>query len=363
MGTGGSRRIEDRLARRGGVVELLRIPAALFGVVSTLRGALYARGWLPSDKLEVPVVSVGNLTAGGTGKTPMVSWVVRALVARGLRPGIVSRGYGTARGEDNDEARALALELPGIPHVQDPDRARGARTLGTSADVVVLDDAFQHRRLARDLDLVLLDATRPWGFPPEPERGAEDLGAFLPRGLLRESPRALARAQAVCLTRTDQVAESALEQLERRVLELAPGVPVLHSQHRPRRLRCARDGSSVELGDLAGRTVDLVSGIGNPAAFEATVRALGAEVAEHRRFPDHHAFVPADLAGLGAEGRWVVATAKDAVKLEGASPELHVLEVELALTQGEQVLEALLDALPVSRAALERRALHGGLYG
>lgn len=364
MGTGGSRRIEDRLARRGGVVELLRIPAALFGAVSTLRGSLYDRGWLPSDKLDLPVISIGNLTAGGTGKTPMVSWVVRALTAGGRKPGIVSRGYGAARGEVNDEARALALELPGVPHVQDPDRARGARSLGDDVDVIVLDDAFQHRRLARDLDLVLLDATRPWGFPPdESQSGAEVPGAFLPRGLLRESPRALARAHAVCLTRTDLVPEAAVQQLVGRVLEHAPGVPVLQSVHRPQRLRSLADGEHTPLADLAGRTIDLVSGIGNPAAFEASLCALGAEIGEHRRFPDHHAFVAADLAGLGAGGRWVVTTAKDAVKLGDAEVELRVLEIELAFTAGQQVLEALLGALPPSRAMLERAALHGGLYG
>jgi len=350
-------------------VELLRIPAALFGAVASLRGALYDRGWLPSERLDLPVVSVGNLTAGGTGKTPMVAWVVSYLAGRGLRPGIVSRGYGAARGEDNDEARALALELPDVPHVQDADRARGARGLVDHADVVVLDDAFQHRRLARDLDLVLLDATRPWGFPaPAGQSVSHATGAFLPRGLLRESPSALTRAHAICLTRTDQLPAAEVEGLAARVAEFAPGVPILRTVHAPRGLRDPREESAssaspAELADLAGRTVELVSGIGNPAAFEASVRALGAEIAEHRRFPDHHAYVEADLAGLGTAGRWVLTTAKDGVKLGRPDCELRILEVELAFTAGQQVLEALLDALPPGRALRERRALHGGLYG
>lgn len=363
MAGAGSRRIEDRLARRGGVIELLRVPAALFGAVAGLRGALYDRGWLPSDRLDLPVVSVGNLTAGGTGKTPMVAWLVRAFRQRGLRPGIVSRGYGAQAGEDNDEARALAAEFPDVPHVLDPDRARGARSLEGRADVIVLDDAFQHRRLARDLDLVLVDATRPWGLAPEPgATTSEAVGAFLPRGLLREAPRALARAHAVVLTRTDQVAPEELRRIEQRIAAEAPGVPVLHAVHRPARLRRAA-GETLEAEALAGRTVDLVSGIGNPAAFEASAKALGASVAEHRRFPDHHAFAAGDLDGLGADGRWVVTTAKDAVKLGAAEVDLAVLEIELELTSGAPVLEALLDALPPGRALRERRALHEGLHG
>jgi len=357
LAAAGPARIEDRLARRGGAVELLRVPAAVFGVVAGLRGSLYDRGWLPSDRLDLPVISVGNLTVGGTGKTPMVAELVRRLQARGLRPGIVSRGYGAAAGEHNDEARALARDLPGVPHVQDADRARGARGLADRVDAIVLDDAFQHRRLARDLDLVLLDATRPWGLPATPP-------AFLPRGLLRESPRALGRAHAVCLTRTDQVAADELERLCEQVLEMAPGVPLLRAVHRPRCLRDPRrPAEEFSLDELRGRTVELVSGIGNPDAFEASVRDLGARVAEHRRFPDHHPFGPDDLRGLGAQERWIVTTGKDAVKLDADARALRVLEVELAFTAGAAVLDALLDALPPGRALRERRALHEGLHG
>jgi tetraacyldisaccharide 4'-kinase len=175
-------RIDERLAARGGAVELLHVPAAMFGAAATLRSALYDRGWLRSERLDAPVVSIGNLSAGGTGKTPMVAWVVRELQKRGLRPGLLSRGYGAQAGEPNDEALLLAELLPGVPHVQDPDRARGGRALcELQVDVVVLDDGFQHRRLARDLDIVLIDALRPWGLPRASE-ASRPLAAFLPRG-------------------------------------------------------------------------------------------------------------------------------------------------------------------------------------
>jgi len=370
------RRPERLLARRGGVVELLRVPALAFRFASRLRGALYDRGWLPTDALDVPVVSVGNLSVGGTGKTPMVALLVKGLVARGRRPGILSRGYGSKAGESNDEARLLARLLPEVPHVQDAQRARGGRRLveREGCDVVVLDDGFQHRRLRRDLDLVLVDATRPWGLPaaePPEGDGNEPVCDLLPRGLLREWPGALARADGIVVTRSDQLSAEGLERLTAELERLAPGRPLLLARHAPCSLRPLSAGSPpAHPSGLRGREVDLVSGLGNPDAFEATVCGLGARVREHRRYPDHHAFGAGDLAGLGGEGRWVVTSEKDAVKLtdpvdglvDGGNA-IYALGVELEIGQGAGVLEALLDALPAGRPLRERRSLHEGLHG
>jgi len=359
-----SGRRELRLARRGGALELLALPAALFGAGARLRGALYERGWFASERVEAPVVSVGNLSVGGTGKTPAVAWVARELIARGRRPGIASRGYRARPGEESDEARSLARELPGVPHAAHPRRVEAARALlARGCDVVVLDDGFQHRALARDLDLVLVDASRPWGLPP-PAEGVPPVCALLPRGLLREPPSALARADALIVTRADQVAPRELEVLRARLVELAPGRPVATAEHRARALRPLAGGEARPLQDLRGARVELLSGIGNPEGFERSVRALGAEVAAHRRFADHHDYAEADLAGLGAR---VVTTTKDAVKLVGLSAaralDAWVLEVEFAITSGAPALGALLDALAPSRAERERAALHGGLAG
>ena len=344
-------------------MELLRAPAALFGAAVGLRRALYDRGWLPSERVEVPVVSVGNLSAGGTGKTPMVAWVARALARRSLRVGLVSRGYGAREGESNDEARLLAELLPDVPHVLDSNRARGARQLvARQIDVVVLDDGFQHRALRRDLDLVLVDATRPWGLPGRRVHDAP----LLPRGLLREPPSALGRAHAIVLTRVDQVPASELVELRREVESVAPGVALAAARHRASALR-SLDGAREPLEALRGRAVDAFSGIGNPEAFERSLAGLGAQVAEHRCFPDHHPYAAGDLAGLGRGGRPVLTTAKDAVKLRAVAgalaPALRVLEVELELVEGQAALEALLEALPEARAARERGALHEGLHG
>lgn len=361
-------RPENRLARRGGAVELLRLPAALYGALVRLRGALYDRGWLPMEHVDAAVICVGNLTAGGTGKTPMVAWLVRELDRRGLRPGIVSRGYGAPTSDGaSDEARLFADELPHVPHVVDADRTRGARALvERGCDAVVLDDGFQHRRLVRDLDLVLVDATRPWGLPAV-DAGGEGVCALLPRGLLRERPAALRRAHCAVLTRVDQVQPAALDSLRARLEALAPGLPIVLTEHRPCGLRRLRASVRESPADLSGTRVELFSGIGNPEAFERSVRALGAQVVAHRRFGDHHAYVEGDLSGLGAGGARVLTTTKDAVKLEALSArarlEVWVLEVELAVRAGASVLAALLDALPQSSARAQRRALHEGLAG
>ena len=355
-------RVESRLAERGGGVELLRLPGALFGAAAFLRRAGYDLGLLPVHRLDVPVLSVGNLTTGGTGKTPMCAWVVAELERRGMRPGLLSRGYRAAADGKNDEARLLEQLAPGVPHVQDKDRVRGGRELVRRGCLsVVLDDGFQHRRLHRDLDLVLVDATQPWGLAA-PAAGGEPVRALLPRGLLREPPSSLARANAIVITRASQTEAAAVDALERDLDRIAPGVPRARADHEPSALRDER-GRVHPLSILEGREVDLASGIGNPRAFETTVRALGARVREHRAFEDHHAYAPGDLAGLGEEGRVLVVTAKDAAKLAGSGATFLSLEVALRIRAGAHVLEALLDALPPGETASGRAALRAGMHG
>ena len=354
-------RADRHLARRGGLVELLRVPAAVFAGGVALRSFLYDRGWLPVERLATPVISVGNLSSGGTGKTPMVAWLAGQLRRRGLRAGVLSRGYGAAPGGLNDEGLELARRLADLPQVQDRDRAAGGRRLeGRGVDVILLDDGFQHRRLQRDLDLVLVDCTRPFGLAP-PTAGGAPVRALLPRGLLREPLSALRRADAVVLTRVDAVSEEEREELARCLERASPGTPRVEATHVVHRIRTpdARDGAG--LGALQGRAVDLVSAIGNPEAFERTVRALGGVVVEHRILPDHHSYEARDLAGLGA--RPLVTTAKDAVKLERFALPLWVVEVELEMRAGAELLSALLDALPAAPGQRQRAAIHEGLHG
>src|SRR5207245_6261602 len=170
-----------------------------------------------------PVVSVGNLTVGGTGKTPCVEYVAGFYRGLDLRVAVLSRGYGGDGGR-NDEALVLEENLPEVPHLQGADRVALARTAveELESEVLVLDDGFQHRRLQRDLDLVLVDATNPWGH-----------GYLFPRGLLREPLRRLRRASVVLLTRCDQVDERTRMQIQETIASHAPTVPVARTTHEP----------------------------------------------------------------------------------------------------------------------------------
>jgi tetraacyldisaccharide 4'-kinase len=302
------------------------------------RNGLYESGLRAQLRVPRPVVSIGNLTTGGTGKTPAVEWVVRWFLERGARPAILSRGYG-ARAGRNDEALLLAARLPDVPHRQNPSRFRAAlhALKQDGANVLVLDDGFQHRRLARFGDVVLVDATCPFGF-----------GHLLPRGLLREPAAALRRADLVIVTRADLVEASELADLTGRLKRLAPEVPLATAVHRPSAAAAYPDGEPLDPAHLSGRRVGLFCSIGNPTAFRRTVEGLGANVVAAAEFPDHHWYTEADVAALlradprGAEV--FVTTEKDAVKLDGLWPRdrrLLVLRVEMELVSGRGEVDRL----------------------
>ena len=291
---------------------VLAVVAVPYGLVTAARNAAYDRGLLPRRPAPIPVISVGNLTLGGTGKTPLVAWVARTLAAAGHRPAVVSRGYGARPGEVSDEAAELALVIPGVPHVADRDRVRGvAAAAARAADVAILDDGFQHRRLDRTLDIVAIDASDPFGC-----------GHLFPRGLLRESLGGLARADAVVLTRAGRLGDDRRQEIRQAVTVARGGRPPalwLDTDHRPVALRTA--GGRVEpLAALVGRRAAAFCGIGNPAAFRDTLATCGGDLAGFRGYADHHAYSAADCdaiaswaRALGAER--IVTTLKDLVKI------------------------------------------------
>ena len=336
-------RPELRLATRGGLKEALRLLTPVYAGVVSARNSLYDMGALRARPAGVPVISVGNLSTGGTGKTPFVIWLVERLRALGKNPGVLSRGYGRAEGAaQNDEGALLSERLSELPQVQEADRVAGAAALeALGADLIVLDDGFQHRRLARQLDLVLIDTTRPWGLPPAAP-GAPPLEALLPRGLLREPLTSLKRADAVVLTRCDQSSEATLAELEREVARHAPKAPIAHAVHRPARV--VTPAQREEPSWLDGRPVTLLSGVGHPGAFEETARSLGAEVSAVHVFDDHHVFKRGEVEGLCEEGTELLVTAKDAVKLRALGVTCSSLEVELDVIKGEEPLSALIEA-------------------
>jgi tetraacyldisaccharide 4'-kinase len=338
---------------RGPLTLLLRgvlaVLSVLYGGVVRVRNFLYDRRWwlFRPGRLPAAVVSVGNIAVGGTGKTPFVEVLSRRLLALGRRPCILSRGYGSRTpAEANDEFRMLRERIPSVPHIVGEDRVvHGIEAvLRFLPDVLLLDDGFQHRRLARDLDIVLVDALQPLGF-----------GNLLPLGRLREPARGLRRASLVCLTHTDLVTPEALDEVRQRVARLAPGVPVLETKHQPQALRAvAPAGDERAPESLADKPVWAFCALGSPASFLADLEKLGADVVGESLFPDHHQFRDVELDEIDgsasrAEAEWLVCTHKDAVKLpDGWQPALPVfiLMMELVILSGQEALEAALAGLP-----------------
>jgi len=324
--------------RAGLLRTALRIGEIPYTMVVTTRNVLYDQGVLPAHGVAVPVVSVGNLTVGGTGKTPLVEWLARWFHQHGVSVGLVSRGYKARDGAPNDEALELAGKLPEVPHLQNRDRVAAAQEIidRYGCRLVLLDDAFQHRRIRRDLDLVLLDALEPFGWEH-----------VLPRGTLREPVSGLTRADVVALSRSDAVSEEQRASIRERVKRLAPKSDWVELVHQPMELVSA-DGRRASMGMLATRRAAAFCGIGNPDGFRHTLDSLGCQVAGFRSFPDHHAYPPSDLAELEAwiEGLGdvdiVLCTQKDLVKLNCsvlASRDLWAVSIGLGVTHGRELLE------------------------
>jgi tetraacyldisaccharide 4'-kinase len=303
-----------------------------------VRTAAYDRGWFETRDLPLPSVAIGNLTVGGSGKTPVAIWIARYYASRGLRPGILLRGVG------GDEALVHARAVPEGIVVPDPDRAAGAeRALARGAQVLILDDAFQRLDVRRDYNIVLVSAetTRAVRWP-------------LPAGPWRESVAALKRADAVIITRKRASQEAAL-QLSKEMLGRIDG-PVAIAHLGLARLEGLVSGTTVLSTELRGRRVVAASGIADPEAFVAQTKATGAAV-QVATWRDHHDYRDEDVAWLAHAARradHVVITEKDAVKLRDRwpnnAPEPLVAVLDLTWEEGGEEIAAGLDAVvtPVS---------------
>lgn len=336
----------------------LRLPALAFAAVVALRGWLFDRGLLRAARAAAPVISVGNLAVGGAGKTPVTLAIARRLAARGRAVAVLSRGYGATRAdprvvadgravlldaaEGGDEPVLLARRLPGLRVLCGPRRAALAEAAvgRLGADALLLDDGLQHRALARDLDVVVLDAANPLGN-----------GWLLPAGPGREGRGALKRAGLVWLSRADQADPATLARWRAEALA-ATGRAAVESRHAPVDVVDGRLARSLGLDALRGRRVLLLSGLARPGAFRRTVEGLGATVVAERRHPDHHRFSDAELdealgAAAAAGAELVVTTEKDAVRLapaRAAEPRLAVVRIEAEVLAGEGALDVALDA-------------------
>lgn len=318
---------------RGG----LKITSAFYRPPVAIRNFAFDRGWLRTERAAVPVISLGNITTGGTGKTPTAAWIARWFRDRGVRVCFLSRGYGAQSGEPNDEALVLELHCPDVPHLQNPNRVEAARIACEELDsqLLILDDGFQHRRLQRDLNVVLVDALNPWGY-----------GNLLPRGLLREPVSGLRRADVIVITRADRATPEQIAKILDRC-ELVRGTRDAVQVAFPPQSLVNAAGETQPLSTLTGRTVAAFCGIGHPEAFERTLHDLGANLQAFLPYPDHHHFTREEVDKLrhwaeasGAD--LVVCTEKDLVKLAlnhlGPLP-LHALRIGAQVVHGTDLLD------------------------
>ncbi|MDE2291665.1 MAG: tetraacyldisaccharide 4'-kinase, partial [Elusimicrobia bacterium] len=335
-----------------------------YGVGVLARDAAYALRLRRARHAGRRTVCIGNLTTGGTGKTPAVLLAAQTLKKRGLKPAILSRGYGRRRGgrdvqvlldqreapweETGDEPWMLHRVLKGlsVPILVSPDRVASAETAARyyEPDVLLLDDGFGHRRLAREADIVLLSALDPFGG-----------GRLLPAGDLRERVCALRRAALVVLTHSDLVPPARLEETRAAVEAAAPGVPVAEAVHRAEAVYDLKSDRRHPLRWLKGRRVVALSGIGTPASFEAELKRVGAEVVQAWRYPDHHPYTLEELRSVESlrQGLPLLTTFKDMPRLpkdwaRALKGDVLALGVRLELVKGKADWERVLcgDAPP-----------------
>lgn len=331
---GGSRQGALAMGIRG----LLWLASYPYGLAISLRNRAFDLGWFKTHAGPLPVLSIGNLTVGGTGKTPAVAFLARWFRNKGVRVAIVSRGYGALAEDRNDEAKELEEHLPDVPHLQNPNRLEAVNVAceELESQLVLLDDGFQHRRLKRDLNILMLDAIEPFGY-----------GYLLPRGLLREPIGSLRRVDVIIVSRADQVPVQRLAELRTQIQRHAPKAAWVEAEHRPLQLRNV-DGQTRSLDSLQGGKAIAFCGLGNPRGFLRTLEQCGTTVVDSLIFPDHHPFHAADIERLHGmrvkqgEVDFFLCTGKDLPKIGLSAIQgtpLWALDIELAIRAGLEPLE------------------------
>lgn len=322
--------------------------SGIYRMIVTARQALYQVGVFAVHEVGVPVISVGNLTTGGTGKTPLVEWIARELSSHGRKVCVLTRGYGrqdeskrviASDGREllanvvdaGDEAFMLAERLFGVAAVIcDADRISSARWAieNLGIDVFVLDDAYQHQKIARTLNILTIDASNPWGN-----------GWTLPAGTLREPKSALARADCVIITRAEAKNAEALQQ---KIQQMRPTTPILSSRMQFRGWRELQTNNPTTASSQI--PVAAFCAIGNPDSFFSVVRSAGCQLVDTHTFRDHHSYTQRDLDELAQQAKAkgaqaLVTTAKDAVKIRALDFSLpcYVAEIEMVIDQAGQL--------------------------
>jgi len=321
---------------------VLTILSLIYGFVLRIRTVLYWLHLLNVKKLPCPVISLGNITLGGTGKTPTVISVARIMARNQKQPMVVSRGYGREKESKvlavsdgfsvlvntrigGDEPVLIASRLHGVPVIVGSDRYQAALhgLRQYHCNVVILDDGFQHRSLRRNADIILVDATDPFGN-----------GKLFPAGILREPITALKRAQAIVITRIDQAVNK--EELRTKIKRIS-AAPIFTAYHRPIDLVECSTGDVKSLMALRGTRTSVFSGIARPSSFTALLTSLGVNIAVESTYPDHYEYQKSDLASIyekatDARVNMIITTEKDMVRIRDLKPEgIWALRIELAV--------------------------------
>ena len=326
----------------------------IYGFVVKTRIFFYKKGILRCVRLPVPVFSVGNITVGGTGKTPVVEHIARYLRAKGKRVAILSRGYAANIRQEtnfpdknicNDEYLLFKENIPDVPHLLNKSRVKGGLEAikRFQAECLVLDDGFQHLRLARDLNIVIIDTLNPFGHEQ-----------IMPRGMLREPLEGLKRANMILLSHVDQCSRDKITVITNRLRKITGGVPVIETVHKPICLESAKDATKLDIHCLRGKRVFVFCAIGNPVSFRKSIEGLGAEIAGIRVFPDHHVYTLSELQGLNAEAQSmkpdaIVITQKDRVKIGNNLSiwdfPVWTLKIEICVVNGREIFENKINAI------------------
>ena len=329
-----------------------------YGAGVRLRNVAFNVGLKRTHRASVPVVSVGNITTGGTGKTPFVAYLANWFGEQDVRVAILSRGYRSLPGEVNDEKLMLDQLCPAVPHLQNPDRVTSARVAADehNAQLLLLDDGFQHRRLSRDLDIVLIDALNPFGY-----------GHLLPRGLLREPLSGLKRADVIVLTRADQCSDEIRQQTIDRISAIRGNDEHVEVAFTADRLVNSA-GETTDFESIRGEKIAAFCGIGNPEGFARTIADCGLRIADSlQKFPDHHHYTAEDLTAIGkrADEKNVAAiltTRKDLVKIkqtELAGRPLWAVQIEVNIVACAELLQTHLERM----TRLERNPVFSEIPG
>jgi len=366
---------------------LLGVVAGGYSIAVRLRNFLYSNGWLKAHRANAIVLNVGNITVGGTGKTPLVVWLCKEIISdskfqiSNSQCAILTRGYKAARDSRHktqdsrrktqearlkrqdtrgktqiyrDEPAILAENCPEVKVIVNPDRvAAAAEAINKfGAKVLIMDDGFQHRRLVRDLDIITIDGTQPFGY-----------GKMLPAGLLREPVTSLKRAGAVVITRCDQITETELKQIEKKLGLINPDMIIARSIHAPAYVKSA-DNKEISLEQLKNKKVFAFCGIGNPEAFLNTIKQLGANLVGSKFYNDHHHYTNDCLADIyeqagDLKADLILTTQKDWTKIisgcrfqisdfESSRPFAYI-GIEIKFLAGEDKLRDLIEKTLASK--------------